>query len=155
MVRSDAQDKDENVMSHAVAMSIAELTPAWRALEAQSSAKLRVVDSEPHYRAMTRLMHELLDEIGDDKKHPLMGLLDIVTMLIEDYEKRNVEPPDADPVAVLKFLMEQHGLRQIDLADLFGSQSNVSEILAGKRQINARQAKALAKRFRTSTAVFV
>jgi HTH-type transcriptional regulator/antitoxin HigA len=51
--------------------------------------------------------------------------------------------------------MEQHDLRQDDLADIFGSQSNVSEVLHRKRQINARQARALAKRFNISPAVFI
>lgn len=51
--------------------------------------------------------------------------------------------------------MEQHDLRQTDLATLFGSQSNVSEVLAGKRQINARQARELAKKFGMSVGVFI
>jgi HTH-type transcriptional regulator / antitoxin HigA len=46
-------------------------------------------------------------------------------------------------------------LRQADLAEIFGSQSNVSEVLNGKRKINARQARALASRFGVSAAVFI
>jgi HTH-type transcriptional regulator/antitoxin HigA len=53
------------------------------------------------------------------------------------------------------FLIEQHDLRQTDLAKIFGSQSNVSEILNGKREINARQARALGQRFGVSPAVFI
>jgi HTH-type transcriptional regulator/antitoxin HigA len=86
---------------------------------------------------------------------PLMGLLDIVTFFVRDYEERNIEIPDAEPPAVLRFLMEQHNLRQADLAQVFGSQSNVSEALNGKREINARQARALAGRFGVSPAVFI
>lgn len=142
-------------MSYAATMNIDELTPTWQALETQASAKLAAIDNERHYKAMTGLMNELLDEIGDRKRHPLMGLLDVVTLLIEDYEKRTVKLPQADPASVLRFLMEQNDLRQADLAEIFGSQSNVSEILAGKRKINARQAKALAKRFSVSVAVFI
>ncbi len=78
-----------------------------------------------------------------------------MTVFVRDYEDRNVEIPDAEPAAVLRFLMEQHGLRQTDLAELFGSQSNVSEALSGKRKINVRQARVLAKRFGVSVAVFV
>jgi len=51
---------------------------------------------------------ELLDKIGDRENHPLMGLLDIVTIFVRDYEGRNVEMPDAEPSAVLRLLMEQH-----------------------------------------------
>jgi HTH-type transcriptional regulator/antitoxin HigA len=78
-----------------------------------------------------------------------------VETFVREYEERNVKMPDASPVVVLGFLMEQHDLRQSDLADVFGSQSNVSEILSGKREINARQARALAKRFGVSPAAFI
>ncbi len=54
-----------------------------------------------------------------------------------------------------ELLMEQNDLRQTDLAKIFGSQSNVSEILNGKREINARQARALGKRFGVSSAIFI
>lgn len=100
-------------------------------------------------------MNKLVDEIGDKEIHPLMGLLDIVTFFVRDYEDRNVEIPDAEPPAVLRFLMQQHSLRQADLAEIFGSQSNVSEVLNGKREINARQARALAARFGVSPAVLI
>jgi HTH-type transcriptional regulator/antitoxin HigA len=131
------------------------LTPAWRELQTKSPVKLRAVENERHYRAMVDFMNELLDKVGERETHPLMGLLDAVTFFVRDYEDRNVEIPNAHPAAVLRFLMDQHALRQADLADVFGSQSNVSEILSGKREINVRQARALAERFRVSPAVFV
>jgi HTH-type transcriptional regulator/antitoxin HigA len=131
------------------------LGPAWRELQSRSRVKLRTIEIERHYRAMVRFMNQLVDKVGNREDHPLSGLLDIVSAFTRDYEERNVAIPDADPAAVLRFLMEQHDLRQDDLADIFGSQSNVSEVLHRKRQINARQARALAKRFNISPAVFI
>lgn len=142
-------------MTHAAARSIDTLTPAWRELETRTPVKLRAIEDETHYRAMVDFMNELVDEIGDRRTHPLMGLLDIVTSFIHDYEERNVEIPGAEPSGVLRFLMQQHGLRQADLSEIFGSQSNVSEVLSGKREINARQARLLAKRFGVSPAAFI
>jgi HTH-type transcriptional regulator/antitoxin HigA len=104
---------------------------------------------------MVGLLNKLVDEIGDQETHPLVGLLDIVSFFVRDYEERNIEIPNAKPPAVLRFLIEQHGLRQSDLAGIFGSQSNVSEVLSGKREINARQARALAVRFGVSPAAFI
>lgn len=104
---------------------------------------------------MVAFMNRLVDKIGDDENHPLMGLLDVVTSFIHDYEERHVDIPDAKPAGALRFLMRQHGLRQADLAPIFGAQSNVSEVLSGKREINARQARALAERFGISAAVFI
>jgi HTH-type transcriptional regulator/antitoxin HigA len=57
-------------------------------------------------------------------------------------------------VQALKFLMEQHGLKQSDLSEI-GSQGVVSEILMGKRELNIRQVRALSERFGVSAATFV
>ena len=140
---------------HAVVRKVDDMTPAWRELEARAPVKLGAIRNERHFKAMTEFMNELLDEIGDRESHPLAGLLEVVTMFVRDYEERHVEIPEASPAAVLRFLMDQRELRQVDLAELFGSQSNVSEVLSGKREINARQARALGKRFGVSPVVFI
>jgi HTH-type transcriptional regulator/antitoxin HigA len=131
------------------------LAPAWREFQTRAPVKLRTIENKRHYQAMVNVLNKLVDEIGEREAHPLMGLLDIVSFFIRDYEERNVEIPNSEPHAVLRFLMEQHNLRQADLAEIFGSQSNVSEVLNGKREINARQARALAARFHVSAAVFI
>jgi HTH-type transcriptional regulator/antitoxin HigA len=100
-------------------------------------------------------MNGVLDIVGDNEKHELAGLLELLGQLVEDYEKEHRVIPDAEPREVLRLLMEQNGLKQIDLADEIGRQSVVSEILSGKRRINARQAKALAARFGVSAAAFI
>jgi HTH-type transcriptional regulator/antitoxin HigA len=50
--------------------------------------------------------------------------------------------------------MEEHGLTQSDLPEI-GSQGVVSEVLRGKRELNIRQIRALARRFQVSPAVFI
>jgi HTH-type transcriptional regulator/antitoxin HigA len=139
----------------AAVRKIDEVAPAWRELEARTPVKLAAIRNERHYKAMTEFMNELLDEIGERESHPLIGLLDVVTMFVSDYEDKHEKIPDASPADVLRFLMEQNQLRQVDLADLFGSQSNVSEVLNEKREINARQARELGKRFGVSPAAFI
>lgn len=100
------------------------------------------------------MLDAILDEIGEDEKHPMAELADALGVFIEKYEAEHVRIPAATPTAMLKFLMQQHGLRQSDLPEI-GSQGVVSEVLAGKRELNARQIKRLAKRFGVSPAVFV
>ncbi len=131
------------------------LAPAWRDFQTRAPVKLRTIENKRHYEAMVKFLDRLVDEIGDLESHPLMGLLDIVSFFIRDYEERNIEIPKSEPHAALRFFMDQHRLRQADLAEIFGSQSNVSEVLNGKREINARQARALAARFHVSAAVFI
>lgn len=127
----------------------------WQELEARLPVKLDTIRNERHFKAMTVFMNELLKEIGDRKSYHLMGLLDVVAMFVRDYEERNVEISETSPADALRLMLEQHQLRQVDLADLFGSQSNVSKVLSGKREINARQARALGKRFGVSPVVFI
>jgi len=76
-------------------------------------------------------------------------------LFVRDYEERNIEIPDAEPRAVLRFLMECHNVRQVDIAEVFGAQSNVNEVLNGKRELSARQAHALGGRFGVCPAVFI
>lgn len=106
------------------------------------------------YARATEMLDAILDEIGEDEKHPLAELADALGVFVEKYEAEHVRIPVAKPTAVLKFLLQQHGLRQADLPEI-GSQGVVSEVLAGRRDLNARQIKRLAKRFGVSPAVFI
>lgn len=106
------------------------------------------------YARAVGILDAILDEIGEDEKHPMAELADALSVFIERYEAEHVRIAEAGPVAVLKFLMQQHGLRQSDLTEI-GSQGVVSEVLKGKRELNARQIKGLAKRFGVSAAVFI
>jgi HTH-type transcriptional regulator / antitoxin HigA len=73
---------------------------------------------------------------------------------MEAYEEEHIAIPEAEPKEVLRFLMDQHGLKQADLADC-SPQSHISAILAGKRDISKETAKNLAKRFNVSTDIFL
>ena len=103
---------------------------------------------------MTNILESLLDEAGAEESHPIMGLIDIVADLIDDYESELHPLPQTNGVDALKFLMKQHGLKQADLQEI-GSQGVVSEILTGKRELNLRQVRALSERFGVSVATFL
>lgn len=130
-----------------------QISAAWTRL--QEHAEICVIRTERDYLRMASLLDKVVDEMGSDEDHPLAGLAELLGDLIERYEERHVRIPDAQPRAVLDFLMKEKGLRQADLTKEIGSQGVVSEILGGKRSINARQAKALAVRFGVSPAVFL
>ena len=78
----------------------------------------------------------------------------VLMTLIEAYEEEHDSVPDASPLEVLRALMDANNLRQKDLAPIFGSESIVSEVLHGKREINRTHIEKLSKRFRVSPAVF-
>lgn len=112
------------------------------------------IRNEREYDSAIKRLNDLLDEIGDDESHPLYNLLDILGTLIHVYEEQHHIMPDCEGVEALQYLMEEHELKQTDLPEI-GSQGVVSEILSGKRQLNTRQIRALAKRFHVSPAVFI
>lgn len=126
---------------------------AWQAFRADVG--VGAIQTPRQYERTVALMNRLLDLVGENERHPLAGLLDLIGDLVSAYESREHAIPDADPREALRLLMEQNGLTQADLQAELGGQPVVSAILNGKRQINARQAKALAARFGVSPAAFI
>jgi HTH-type transcriptional regulator/antitoxin HigA len=117
-------------------------------------APLLSIRNEREYNTAVERLNELLDEIGDKEAHPLYGFLDTLGSLVHLYEEEHYPIPEATGVDVLRFLMDEHELTQSELPEI-GSQGVVSEVLNGKRELNVRQVRALAKRFKVSAAVFV
>jgi len=91
------------------------------------------------------------------KAHPTrveQDLIELLTVLIEHYEAEHHPIPDASPIEVLQYLMEQNGLRQRDLVPQLGSEANVSLILSGKRSLTKEHIAKLSDRFHVSPASF-
>ena len=112
------------------------------------------IRTKKEYERAVGLLDAILDEIGEDEKHPMADLADAIGVFVERYEAEHSPIPAGKPADVLRFLMTENGLRQSDFPEI-GSQGVVSEILSNKRELNTRQIRKLAKRFRVSAAVFV
>jgi HTH-type transcriptional regulator/antitoxin HigA len=100
------------------------------------------------------LANALADEVGDDENHPLYSLFEIAMELIERWENEHVSVPVVAPREVLRHLLEANNLRQKDLEEI-ASPALVSDILAGRREISKRLARALATRFRVDISAFI
>jgi HTH-type transcriptional regulator/antitoxin HigA len=75
--------------------------------------------------------------------------------LIEEYEQQRYSPPrTASAVDILRHLIDANELRQVDLLDIFGAASIVSEALNGKRELSKTHIAKLSKRFHLSPALF-
>jgi len=133
-------------------LEIKRLLPAWDRF--QAATDIGPIRSRTHYRKMVKLLEALLAEAGEHQASPTMALAEIVGELIEHYEAAHAKMPRASGADALRFLMQQHGLRQSDMPEI-GSQGVVSEILAGKRSLNLRQVRALCQRFGVSPETFV
>jgi HTH-type transcriptional regulator/antitoxin HigA len=119
-----------------------------------ASRFVSVIHTEEQYIQARGLLDKLIDKIGEDENHELASLMETIAAHIEDYEAQTVPEPQGDAIGCLKYLMQEHRLKQGDLTEL-GSQGVVSEILSGKRKLNVRQIKALSQRFNVSPNVFI
>ena len=113
-----------------------------------------VPHSKKEYNRLVNILDNLIDEVGNNEKHPLSSMMETIGSLIEIYETQYVTEIEGNPIDTLNALMLEHGLKQSDLSEI-GSQGVVSEILSGKRQLNIRQIKLLSTRFKVSPAVFI
>lgn len=115
---------------------------------------LLTIRNEREYDQAVWRLNSLLDEVGNDERHPLYGLLDTIGTLIRLYEEEHYPMPSTSGAEMVQYFMEEYGLKQSDLPEI-GSQGIVSEVLHGKRELNVRQIRALACRFHVSPAVFI
>jgi len=81
--------------------------------------------------------------------------IELLTVLIERYEDEHYSIPEADPITVVKYLMEKQELNQKDLVPEFGSEPAVSYFLSGQRQLTLAQVQKLSHRFKLSTDAFI
>jgi HTH-type transcriptional regulator/antitoxin HigA len=111
-----------------------------------------VIHSEQQNAAFIALLEKLTSmEKLTPAQEKLIGLL---IVLVEQYESKYCSVPDAGPLDIIRHLMEQHGLRQKDLVDVFGTESIVSDVLNGKRELSKDHITRLSARFHVSPAVF-
>jgi HTH-type transcriptional regulator/antitoxin HigA len=102
-----------------------------------------VLHSPKEYDVAVLAVHQLLER--DPKKGTReFELLELLTLLVEDYETRNIpEPPTPTPQAMVEFMLEQKGLTRAALVQPLGGRSRVSEFFAGKRALSTGQLRAL------------
>jgi HTH-type transcriptional regulator/antitoxin HigA len=115
---------------------------------------LHSISSQEEYDRAQKSLDELLDAGAADESHPLAPIASALGDLMGAWEDVNVTLPDASPAAVLRFLMDQHGLRQSDLPEI-GSQGVVSQILREQRQLTVNHIVQLSARFGVSPVVFL
>ena len=129
------------------------ITPRLRESWTEIGPLLSIRNERDYDRAADRL-NRLIDEVGTDEDHPLYSLLDTLGTVMHAYEEQHHPMPECRGGELLQFLMDEHGLTQSDLPEV-GSQGVVSEIIHGKRDLNVRQIRALATRFKVSPSVFL
>lgn len=114
----------------------------------------RVIETEEENERFLQVIKALMRK-GEDKLSPEEeSLLDLLSNLVEDFEGKAYPIEDVAPNEILKFFLEDRGMKQKDLVPVFGSEGVVSEILNGKREITLKTAKKLQKFFGLSSYEF-
>jgi HTH-type transcriptional regulator/antitoxin HigA len=102
----------------------------------------RIIKTEEDYTLTLNRIEKLMDAKPGT---PEFDKLELLSTLVESYENKHYEINMPNPVAAIKFRMEQIGLRQQDLVAFIGSKSKVSEVLHGKRNLTLSMMRALNK----------
>lgn len=119
------------------------------------SSDIHEPQNSDDYNKLSKILDNLLDIVGDNESHELIGLVDVISHMISMYDERNkYQIKSVSGIDALKFLMTQHHLKQSDLPEI-GSQGVVSEVLQGKRNLNIKQIKKIAERFHISPDIFI
>jgi HTH-type transcriptional regulator/antitoxin HigA len=116
----------------------------------------RIIRSaKEHQKVMTEVQALMVrgDSLGPEE----MALLQLMILLVEDYEKKNVYSTEdsATPLEILLHLMEAQEHTAKDLCAIIGDKGTVSKIISGEREISKTQAKRLGEHYHVSPALFI
>ena len=105
--------------------------------------ELKPIKTDTDYRAaLTRL-----EEIFDAQLGTLEGdELEILSLLVDDYENKHHPIEAPDPIEAIKIRMEELQLKQVDLIEEMGGKSRVSEVLNRKRRLTVEMIRKLTLR---------
>ncbi len=117
-----------------------------------SEAKPEVIHGEEQNRFFLKTLERLTSKKAVSSAE--RKLIELLTVLIEDFESKAYPIQDAEPIEVIRHLMKEGKLRQKDLLDVFGTESIASDVLNGKRELTKEHIRRLSQRFGVSPAVF-
>lgn len=115
---------------------------------------IKVIKTESDYNAALAAIEDLIDR-DPDRDTPEADRLEVLSLLVEEYESRNFPTSLPDPVEAIKFRMEQQNLKQRDLVPFIGSRSKVSEVLSGKRPLTLSMIRSLHSNLRIPARVLM
>ncbi len=112
----------------------------------------RLIKTEADYESGLARLNTLMDASPDT---PEFEELELLSAILEIYEKANypIDPPD--PIEAIKFRMEQLNLQNKDLAPLLGGRSKVSEILSGKRSLTLSMIRTLHEKLKVPAEILL
>lgn len=103
---------------------------------------IKPIKTQEQYKQVMDKIESLLNSEPDTAE---FELLEVLSILADDYENKICPMPKLDPIEAIKYEMEERGLMQKDLVPYIGSKSKVSEVLNRKTELTVRMMKNLHK----------
>ncbi len=101
-------------------------------------AEINPIKTKFQYKEYLKIIDDLVD---CPENSPEEQVLELVSILVENYESEHYPIESPDPIEAIKLRIEELGLKKKDLAIYFGSSSRVSEILNKKRSMTFEMAR--------------
>jgi HTH-type transcriptional regulator/antitoxin HigA len=113
---------------------------------------IKLIKSEADYEKALLRLEEIFDaEIGTKESDEA----DVLGLLIDEYEKKYYPIETPDPIEAIKIRMEEMQLKQVDLIDVIGGKSRVSEVLNRKRKLTVGMIRNLTKKLNLSPELLI
>ena len=112
----------------------------------------KVIKTEAQYKKALKRTIEIFQA---SKGTPEADELDLLLVLVKDYEDKHIHLPELDPIVAIKLKMEERGLKAKDLEPLIGTKGHVSSILSGRRELTLKMAQKLKDFFQLPSDVFM
>lgn len=113
---------------------------------------LKLIKTEEEYKVAIKRLGEVFNSPAGTPESDECDLLGLLVGAYED-EHYSIEPPD--PIEAIKIRMEQMQLKQVDLIDVIGSKSRVSEVLGRKRKLSLEMIRNLSERLNLSVTTLI
>ena len=104
--------------------------------------KCKVLKTESEYTKAIQRIEELFDSAPGST---LFDELELLVLLVKDYEDKYYPMPAPDPVEVIKLKMTELGMKNKDLISIIGSEGHVSSVLSRRRKITLDMARSISK----------
>jgi len=112
----------------------------------------KVLKTEKDYNKASMRMMEIFHA---EPNSPESDELDLLMVLVKDYDEKHYSLPELDALEVIKYKMQEMGMKAKDLEPIIGSKGHVSAILSGKREITLKMAQKLKNYFSIPAEVFL
>ena len=112
----------------------------------------KVLKTEKDY---TNATNRLMDIFHAAEGTPEADELELLIVLVKDYDDKHFVLPQLSPLDAIKYKMEERGIKAKDLEPLIGSKGHVSSILSGRREITLKIAQKLKDYFQLPAEMFL